>query len=105
MGYLAPEYTTTGKFTEKSDVYAFGILIFQIISGKSKIGSLIRQGAELEKLEDFMDVNLDGKFPEVEAVLVGKIALICTHECPESRPVIGAVVQELSKMSVLPLDL
>ncbi|KAI3756835.1 hypothetical protein L1987_56658 [Smallanthus sonchifolius] len=98
MGYLAPEYTTTGRFTEKSDIYAFGMLVFQIVSGKTRIGSCIRQGAELCKFEDFVDANLDGKFPESEAVLLGKIAMMCTHECPNSRPTIATVVQELSNV-------
>ncbi|XP_071688720.1 protein NSP-INTERACTING KINASE 2-like [Rutidosis leptorrhynchoides] len=98
MGYLAPEYTTTGRFTDKSDVYAFGILIFQIVSGKTRIGTSIRQGAELCNFEDFVDVNLDGKFSEPEAVMLGKIALMCTHECPNSRPSIMTVAQELSNI-------
>ena len=34
MGYLAPEYVTTGKFTEKTDIFAFGVIILQILSGK-----------------------------------------------------------------------
>ncbi|KAJ0478888.1 putative protein kinase RLK-Pelle-LRR-IV family [Helianthus annuus] len=96
MGYLAPEYTTTGRFTDKSDIYAFGMLVFQIISGKTRIGSSVRQGAELCKFEDFVDANLDGKFSESEAVLLGKIALLCTHELASSRPTIVTVVQELS---------
>lgn len=36
MGYLAPEYTTTGRFTEKSDIYAFGVLTLQILTGMTK---------------------------------------------------------------------
>ncbi|KAI3693286.1 hypothetical protein L6452_33119 [Arctium lappa] len=100
MGYLAPEYTTTGRFTEKSDVYAFGMLVFQIISGKTRIGLSVRQGAELCKFEDFVDVNLDGKFSEPEAVMLGKIALLCTHESPNSRPTISTVVQELELSSI-----
>ncbi|KAI7737913.1 hypothetical protein M8C21_027379 [Ambrosia artemisiifolia] len=98
MGYLAPEYTTTGRFTDKSDIYAFGTLVFQIVSGKTRIGSSIRQGAELCKVEDFVDANLDGKFSESEAVMLGKIALICTDEYPNSRPTIATVVQELSNV-------
>lgn len=102
MGYLAPEYTTTGRFTDKSDVYAFGMLVFQIVSGKTRIGSSIRQGAELCRFEDFVDANLDGKFSEPEAVVLGKIALLCTHECPTSRPTIVTVAQELSNVGSTP---
>ncbi|KAD4178092.1 hypothetical protein E3N88_26683 [Mikania micrantha] len=102
MGYLAPEYTTTGRFTDKSDIYAFGILVLQIISGKTRIGLSIRQGAELCRFEDFVDANLDGKFTESEAVLLGKIALVCAHESPSSRPAIATVVQQLTNVGLGP---
>ncbi|XVF33509.1 hypothetical protein REPUB_Repub17cG0174700 [Reevesia pubescens] len=96
MGYLAPEYTTTGRFTEKSDVYAFGMIIFQILSGKRKITQLICHAAESCKVEDFMDMNLEGKYSDSEATKLGKIALLCTHESPNHRPSMDNLIQELS---------
>ncbi|PIA50030.1 hypothetical protein AQUCO_01300633v1 [Aquilegia coerulea] len=99
MGYLAPEYTTTGRFTEKSDVYAFGMIIFQILSGKRKITHLMRLGAESCKLEDVIDLNLRGKFSESEATSLTKIALLCTHESSNQRPTMEVVIQELGKCS------
>ncbi|KAF9617812.1 hypothetical protein IFM89_038994 [Coptis chinensis] len=99
MGYLAPEYTTTGRFTEKSDVYAFGMIIFQILSGKRRITNLMRLGAESCKLEDFVDANLRGKFSESEAANLTKVALICTHEYPNQRPTMEMVIQELGNCS------
>ncbi|PIN25772.1 Serine/threonine protein kinase [Handroanthus impetiginosus] len=95
MGYLAPEYTTTGRFTEKSDVYAFGMIIFQILSGKSRITQLNCHGAEISRFEDFIDANLGGKFQESEATRLGEVALLCTHESPDHRPDIATVMQEL----------
>ncbi|EYU30556.1 hypothetical protein ABFS82_14G146400 [Erythranthe guttata] len=95
MGYLAPEYTTTGRFTEKSDIYAFGMIIFQILSGKSRITQLNCHGAGISRFEDFIDVSLAGNFKESEAARLGEVALLCTHESPNLRPEIGAVMQEL----------
>ncbi|GAB2217603.1 hypothetical protein Drorol1_Dr00000802 [Drosera rotundifolia] len=95
MGYLAPEYTTTGKFTEKSDIYAFGMIMLQILTGKSKISHLSRCGAEFGRLEDFVDANLDGKFSAPEAAKLGKIASLCTCEIPSQRPSMESVIQEL----------
>lgn len=95
MGYLAPEYTTTGRFTEKSDVYAFGMIILQILSGKSNIAQLTRQAAESFRVEDFIDANLEGNFSESEAAKLGRIALLCTHESPNHRPTMETVMQEL----------
>ncbi|KAL6565858.1 hypothetical protein OROHE_004913 [Orobanche hederae] len=99
MGYLAPEYTTTGKFTEKSDIYAFGMIIFQILSGKSKITQLNCHGAEISRFEDFIDANLAGKFKESEAARLGEVALLCTHENPNQRPDISTIMQELDDMT------
>ncbi|KAF5744316.1 LRR receptor-like serine/threonine-protein kinase GSO1 [Tripterygium wilfordii] len=99
MGYLAPEYTTTGRFTEKSDVYAFGMLIFQILGGKRQITQLTRHATESSKFEDFIDQNLGGKFPESEAAGLGRVAIICTHDSPNSRPSLAIVMQELSGLS------
>ncbi|XP_074336975.1 putative serine/threonine-protein kinase PIX13 [Apium graveolens] len=91
-GYLAPEYTTIGRFIDKNDVYAYGMIILQILSGKHIISQSIRQGAELGRLEDFMDVNLEGKYVELEVIKMGKLALLCTHESPNQRPDIEIVL-------------
>ncbi|KAE8022422.1 hypothetical protein FH972_008224 [Carpinus fangiana] len=99
MGYLAPEYTSTGKFTEKSDVYAFGVLVFQVLSGKRKVTSSMRLSAESCRVEDFIDPNLHGRFFEYEATKLARIALLCTHESPVERPSMEAVVQELGNCS------
>ena len=95
MGYLAPEYTTTGRFTEKSDLYAFGVLVFQILSGKRKFTSSIHLGAETCRFQDFIDANLHGRFSEYEAAKLARIALMCTHESPIERPSMETVIQEL----------
>ncbi|KAF5731094.1 LRR receptor-like serine/threonine-protein kinase GSO2 [Tripterygium wilfordii] len=99
MGYLAPEYTNTGRFTEKSDIYAFGVLVFQVLSGKRKVTSLVNLGAEACRFEDYIDPNLHGKFFEYEATKLARIAWLCTHECPIERISMEAVVQELGNCS------
>nr|CAD1843604.1 unnamed protein product [Ananas comosus var. bracteatus] len=93
MGYLAPEYGTVGRFTEKSDVYAFGIIIFQMISGKRMTAEL-RLLAESGKLEDLIDGNLKGEYSKEEAAKLGRIALVCTSEDPNRRPTMEALLQE-----------
>lgn len=95
LGYLAPEYTTTGKFTDKSDVYAFGMLVFQVLSGRRKITNSIRVGAESLRSQEYVDSNLHGKFSEFEAAKLAKIALSCTNELPNERPSMDAIILEL----------
>ncbi|KAL5124017.1 LRR receptor-like serine/threonine-protein kinase FEI 2 [Glycine soja] len=46
MGYLAPEYITTRCFTEKRDIYTFGVIILHVLSGKMTIGSSIQTTVE-----------------------------------------------------------
>ncbi|CAA6656229.1 unnamed protein product [Spirodela intermedia] len=94
MGYLAPEYATTGRFSEKSDVYAFGVILLQILTGRTKVNPL-RPGAEPGKLEDLIDRRLEGNYPKPEAAKLASLALVCTSETPTQRPTMSSVVQEL----------
>lgn len=96
LGYLAPEYITTGSFTEKSDTYAFGVIILQILSGKQQLTNSMRVGAESCRFADFVDTNLKGDFSESEAARLARIGLACTQELPENRPTMETVIQELS---------
>nr|GMD59338.1 LRR receptor-like serine/threonine-protein kinase GSO1 [Ipomoea batatas] len=98
-GYLAPEYAITGRFTEKSDMYAFGVIILQILSGSCVVTQSNHQGAELCRFEDFIDAKLGKNFVESEAAKLGKIALLCTHDSPARRPTIDVVIQELNDLT------
>ncbi|GLT40379.1 hypothetical protein SLA2020_145200 [Shorea laevis] len=100
MGYLAPEYITTGRFTEKTDIFAFGVIILQILSGKLVLTSSIRSGAESYRFEDYIDSNLAGKFSESVAAKLGKLALVCADESPSQRPTIEEIIQELNHCSI-----
>ncbi|KAL2902203.1 Protein NSP-INTERACTING KINASE 2 [Bienertia sinuspersici] len=97
MGYLAPEYITTGRFTKKSDVYAFGVIVLHIISGKQQLTNAMRSAAESCKLEDFVDHNIAEKFSTAEASKLVRLGLSCTHELPDERPNMEAVLQELNR--------
>ncbi|XP_062074110.1 LRR receptor kinase SERK2 [Humulus lupulus] len=99
MGYLAPEYINTGRFTQKSDIYAFGVIVLQVVSGKCMLTSSIRTGAKSLIFEDFVDANLKGEFSESEASKLGELGLACTLELPEERPNVEEVMEELSQIS------
>uniref|UniRef100_M8ASJ9 Leucine-rich repeat receptor protein kinase EXS n=1 Tax=Aegilops tauschii TaxID=37682 RepID=M8ASJ9_AEGTA len=95
MGYLAPEYTTVGRFSEKSDVYAFGVIVFQILAGKSKTMQL---PFESGNVHDLIDGNMKGCYSATEAAKLAKIALVCTSENPEQRPNMEELLQELDTL-------
>ncbi|KAK4793227.1 hypothetical protein SAY86_023662 [Trapa natans] len=96
MGYLAPEYASTGRFTDKSDIFAFGVLVFQIISGKTLVNPVVRKGAEAASFNELIDPNLEGNFREVEAERLGRLALLCTRDSPDLRPSMDDIMKELS---------
>jgi len=108
MGYLAPEYTTTGRFTDKSDVYAFGVVVLQVLSGRRAVSPHLRQGccgggaavaAESSsgggRLDDLVDPRLCGRFSRPEAAKLAGVALLCTADAPTQRPAMAAVLQQL----------
>ncbi|XP_057719209.1 cold-responsive protein kinase 1-like [Arachis stenosperma] len=86
MGYLALEYITTGRITKKSDVYAFGVIVLQVLSEKTIVGDSIRMAVEFLRFDDFVDTNLKGKYSKPEAAILSKIAVMCIHELSEQRP-------------------
>ncbi|KAL1830862.1 hypothetical protein ACET3Z_000513 [Daucus carota] len=96
LGYMAPEYITTGRFTEKSDVYAFGVIMLQVLSGRTILSASVRQEVETGKHEDFIDQNLNGNLSKLEAAKLSNIASACIHENPECRPSMKAVIRDLS---------
>ena len=96
MGYLAPEYITTGRFTEKSDIYAFGVIVLQVLCGKKTIGSSVRTAVESFRFEEFVDTNLKGRYAKSEAAVLAKLAMECTQELPDQRPTMEEVIKELS---------
>ncbi|KAL2320116.1 hypothetical protein Fmac_029085 [Flemingia macrophylla] len=90
MGYLPPEYTTTGRLTQKSDVYAFGVIVLQLLTGKRDI-------TQFNSLKDtiVIDENLEGVFSETEATKLRRLVLVCTHESPHIRQSMESVLLEL----------
>ncbi|KAE8710827.1 putative transferase CAF17 [Hibiscus syriacus] len=101
MGYLAPEYVMTGRFTDKTDIFAFGVIALQILSGKLQLTSSMRLGAESSRFEDFVDPNLRGEFSESMAAKLGEIAIRCTNEHPDDRPSMVTIIKELDDCSLL----
>lgn len=99
MGYLAPEYATTGRLTLESDVFAFGKVIFQLLTGITKRNnsslphSTIKSLVEFSRVEDFIDPSLNGQYSIVQATNLAKIALACTSEVPDQRPSMSAVLR------------
>ncbi|EES03156.1 probable LRR receptor-like serine/threonine-protein kinase At1g12460 [Sorghum bicolor] len=91
MGYLAPEYTTVGRFSEKSDVYAFGVIVLQVLTGRRKVTTTQLP----DNVDELVDGNLEGNYSATEAAKLAKIGSACTSENPDQRPTMAELLQEL----------
>lgn len=104
-GYMAPEYALDGIFSIKSDVFSFGVLVLEIVSGKKNTGfynsnalNLIGHAWELWILNralELLDPSLSCP-PAAAAVLrCINIGLLCVQENPNDRPTMSNVVSML----------
>ncbi|XP_010670069.2 probable LRR receptor-like serine/threonine-protein kinase IRK [Beta vulgaris subsp. vulgaris] len=106
LGYMAPEFACrTVKITEKCDVYGFGVLVLEVVTGRRPVEymeddvvvlcDMVRGALEEGKVEECVDERLQGRFPAEEAIPVMKLGLICTSQVPSNRPDMREVVNIL----------
>ncbi|XP_026431809.1 uncharacterized protein LOC113329053 [Papaver somniferum] len=109
MGYIAPEYVIEGYLTEKADVYSFGVLVLELMSGrrcvdKSKDSPPLLEFAKVlqkkRNLISLLDQDLTN-IPRNEATMVLDLAMLCTSHSPKARPNISDVVKILEGKNVL----
>ncbi|GMP21810.1 hypothetical protein CsSME_00000088 [Camellia sinensis var. sinensis] len=107
-GYCAPEYERSGELTLKSDIYSFGVILLELISGRRAIDTT-RPTTEQnvvswarpifrdpKRFPELADPLLKGKFPERSLNQVVGVAAMCLQEEPSVRPLISDVVAALS---------
>ncbi|XP_051115168.1 receptor-like serine/threonine-protein kinase At1g78530 isoform X2 [Andrographis paniculata] len=108
LGYLAPEYYETGKATAKGDVYSYGVVLLELLTGKkpndetfveegTKLVTWVRSVVLEKKEEHVMDGRLtECEWPAVEEVKhVFSIAVMCLETEPTKRPTMAEVVKML----------
>ncbi|KAM5585811.1 G-type lectin S-receptor-like serine/threonine-protein kinase [Rosa sericea] len=112
-GYMAPEYAIEGQFSVKSDVFSFGILLLELISGKKSKGfyrlnhdlnlignawRLWNGGRPLELIDEGFGESCNLS----EVLRCIHVSLLCVQQQPEDRPTMSSVVQMLCSESALP---
>ncbi|TKY55786.1 LysM domain receptor kinase 4 [Spatholobus suberectus] len=111
-GYMAPEYLENGLVSRKLDVYAFGILMLEMLTGK-EVADIYAQGNNMnlldalsavldeegqhERLKEFMDPSLQENYPTELAVFVARMIGTCLKKDPASRPDMHEIVSSMSK--------
>ncbi|KAM0031069.1 putative protein kinase RLK-Pelle-CrRLK1L-1 family [Helianthus debilis subsp. tardiflorus] len=112
FGYLDPEYFYTRKLTRKSDVYSYGIVLFELLSGRLAVDerneedecSLVRWAQRCvkeRKLDQIVDSNIKGTISAKCLKRFAQIADRCVHNDPKERPSMTEVVASLQALSVL----
>ncbi|XP_027345958.1 receptor-like protein kinase HSL1 [Abrus precatorius] len=109
-GYIAPEYAYTLRVNEKSDIYSFGVVILELVTGRPPIDpeygendlvKWVSSALENEGMDHVIDPTLDSKYME-EISKVLNVALHCTSSLPISRPTMRNVVKMLQEVTTAP---
>ncbi|KAJ9562922.1 hypothetical protein OSB04_008082 [Centaurea solstitialis] len=117
IGYLAPEYAIRGQLTRKADIYSFGVLLLEIVSGRpnqckrlpieeqyllERVWDLYREG----ELKNMVDPSIGKDVDTDEACLYLKIGILCTQSLLKNRPSMSNVMKMLNdEMSIDEKDL
>ncbi|KAL1560605.1 non-specific serine/threonine protein kinase [Salvia divinorum] len=107
QGYVAPEYALTGHLTTKSDVYSYGVVLLELLTGRVPVdmkrppgeGVLVSWAlphlTDRDKVGEIMDPALQGQHSRKEVIQVAAIAAMCVQPEADYRPLMADVVQSL----------
>uniref|UniRef100_A0ACD5ZVJ6 Uncharacterized protein n=1 Tax=Avena sativa TaxID=4498 RepID=A0ACD5ZVJ6_AVESA len=109
MGYLAPEYLQSGKATDQTDVFSYGVVVLEVCCGRRPIDKEDISGSKNVNLVDWVwrlhgedrlieaaDVRLDGEFDKEGMLRLLLVGLSCANPNCEERPAMRRVVQVLN---------
>jgi serine/threonine protein kinase len=106
IGFIAPEYHQTLRYSQKSDVFSFGVVIAQLVTARNPTDQFIVEngGSIAQWLQrclqssngvEAIDPALVGSGYEAEILLAMKIAVFCTNLDPQQRPKSSEVLKML----------
>nr|AEC46975.1 somatic embryogenesis receptor-like kinase [Ananas comosus]AFA53652.1 somatic embryogenesis receptor-like kinase 1 [Ananas comosus] len=108
IGHIAPEYLSTGKSSEKTDVFGYGIMLLELITGQRAFDlarlandddvmllDWVKGLLKEKRLEMLVDPDLQNNYVEAEVESLIQVALLCTQGSPMDRPKMSEVVRML----------
>ncbi|XP_051215534.1 cysteine-rich receptor-like protein kinase 6 [Lolium perenne] len=110
-GYMAPEYAMRGTYSIKSDVFSFGVLILEIVTGRrntvafdsdksADLLSLVWEHWTKGTIVEIMDLSTTSHSPGDQMLKCIQIGLLCVQEDPADRPLMSVVTVMLSSNTV-----
>ncbi|KAG2607540.1 hypothetical protein PVAP13_4NG252444 [Panicum virgatum] len=100
LGYVAPEYLLDGKLTEKSDVYAFGVVLLELLMGRKPVEKMTD---DRSKLPNIVDPVIRDTMDPKHLYQVAAVAVLCVQPEPSYRPLITDVLHSL--VPLVPVEL
>ncbi|XP_027346905.1 proline-rich receptor-like protein kinase PERK12 [Abrus precatorius] len=117
FGYMAPEYATSGKLTDRSDVFSFGVVLLELVTGRKPVDPtqplgdeslvewarpLLLRAIETRDFSALTDPRLEKHFVESEMFRMIEAAAACVRHSAPKRPRMGQVVRALDSGDEIP---